>query len=286
MRSPPVGLLLLAAALTAPTRAAGEGDPVTGARTTLSADLVARAAPEGLMLFTGVARRWSRADEDLPVLRGRYLEVGATVGANPAYAQGAVHVESVPLAPLQLRTQYDVYGFFGRANALVRFPSRAAPFGDGEMKALAGTEASGMGQRLLLSPVLRMRIGRVVLRSQTDLAWFALPRTPAWTYESEYDTLLADRDLVISNRSTMLFELWHGGGQSTLLAGPGYELTHAARADITRQRAEGVLFFSPRDGVGSLARLRVFAVAGVNLVDRNRRHEPFAVVGTGADLDL
>ncbi len=286
MTSPRIRLLLLGAALTSPALATGAGEPIPGSRTTLSADVVARAAPDGVMLFTGAARRWSAEDEDSPFLRGRYLEVGASVGVNPAYGQGAVHVEWVPLAPLQLRAQYDLYGFFGRAGALVHFPSRGAPFGDSEVKARAGSETSGMGQRLLLSPVLRARAGPVVLRSQTDLAWFALPRTASWTYEWEYDTLLADRDLVVSNRSTVLFELWRGTGQATLLAGPGYELTHAAKADITRQRAEGVLFWSPADALGPLARPRLFAVAGVNLVDRNRRDEPFAVIGAGADLDL
>jgi hypothetical protein len=286
MTSPAIRLLLFGAALTTPALATSADEPVPGSRTTFSTDFVARVAPGGVMLSTGVARRWSARDEDSLLLRGRYLEVGATVGVNPAYSQGSVHVEWVPVAPVQLRAQYDIYGYFGANGALIHFPSAGASFGDAELKAAAGSETAGMGQRLLLSPVLRARAGPVVLRSQTDVACFALPQTSAWTYEWEYDTLLADRDLVVSNRSAVLLELWRGAGEATLLAGPGYELTHAARADITRQRAEGVLFWSPADVFGLLSRPRLFAVAGVNLVDRNRSHEPFAVIGAGADLDL
>jgi hypothetical protein len=249
-------------------------------------DAFARAAPDGAMLVTGVLRRWGVEDGDSALLRGRYLEFGASLGVNPAYTQAAARVEWVPIAPLQLRLQYDLYGFFGANGALLRFPSASSRFGAPEIDAAGGSEKGGLGQRLLLSPVLRARVGPIVLRSQTDLAWFALSSSPGWFYEWEYDTLVARRDLVVSNRSTVFFELWHGAGEAMLLAGPGYEVTHAARAGITRQRAEGVLFWSPADRLGFLARPRLFAMGGVNVVDRNRRGDPFAVVGVGVDLDL
>jgi hypothetical protein len=279
-------LLVLGATLAASfTGAVARAEPAA-TRTTLSVDAFARAAPDGAMLVTGVLRRWGVEDGDSAILRGRYLELGASVGANPAYTQAAARVEWVPIAPLQLRVQYDLYGFFGANGALLRFPSASSRFGSDEIKAADGSEKRGLGQRLLLSPVLRARVGPIVLRSQTDLAWFALSSSEGWFYEWEYDALIAKRDLVVSNRSTVLFELWRGAGEAILLAGPGYEVTHAARAGITRQRAEGVLFWSPTDGLGFLARPRLFAMAGVNLVDRNRRGDPFAVLGLGADLDL
>ncbi len=279
-------LLVLGATLAASfTGAVARAEPAA-TRTTLSMDAFARAAPDGAMLVTGVLRRWGVEDGDSAIHRGRYLELGASVGANPAYTQAAARVDWVPIAPLQLRAQYDLYGFFGANGALLRFPSASSRFGSDEIKAADGSEKSGLGQRLLLSPVLRARVGPIVLRSQTDLAWFALSSSEGWFYEWEYDTLVAKRDLVVSNRSTVLFEFWRGAGEAILLAGPGYEVTHAVRAGITRQRAEGVLFWSPKDGLGFLARPRLFAMAGVNLVDRNRRGDPFAVLGVGADLDL
>jgi hypothetical protein len=136
-----------------------------------------------------------------------------------------------------------------------------------------------------LSPVVRARAGRVVLRSQTDLAWYALSSAAGWYYEPEYDTLVARRGFVIANRTAVLFELWHGANEATLLVGPAYEVTHSTTADLTRQRAEGVVFWSPVETLGPVARPRLFVLAGVNLVDRNRRHDPFAVLGVGVDLD-
>ncbi len=264
---------------------AARADPAV-TRTTVTADAFFRAAPDGAMLLTSILRRWGVEDGDWALLRGRYLELGASVGANPAYAEAAVRAEWVPIAPLQLRVQYDLYGFFGANGALLRFPSPSSRFGAAEIRAAGGSETSGLGHRLLLSPVLRARVGPLVLRSQTDIAWFALSSSEGWFYEWEYDTLLARRDLVVSNRSTLFFELWRGAGEATLLAGPGYEVTHAARAGITRQRAEGVLFWSPADRLGRLSRPRLFAMAGVNVVDRNRQGDPFAVLGVGADLEL
>ncbi len=267
-----------------PTKAANASPG--GARTTVYADLFALAAPDGVMLTVGVLRHWDLEERESPLLRGRYVETGISAGANPAYAQGALFAEWVPVAPLQLRAQYDAYGFFGRSGALLRFPSATSRFGKAEIDAAAGSEEQGLGHRLLLSPTLRAQVGRIVLRSQTDLAWFALSSAPGWFYEMEYDTLLAKRDFLIFNRSAFLVELWRGAGEATFLAGPAYEVTHAAKAGITRQRVEGVLFWSPADRLGVVQRPRLLAMGGVNLVDRNRRYQPFAVVGLGADLDL
>jgi hypothetical protein len=238
------------------------------------------------MLFSGAAHRWSTQDEDPRLLRGRYLQAGMAAGANPAYGQGAVYVEWAPIALLQLRAQYDLYGYFGRAGALVHFPSAASPFGDADIRARSGTESSGLGNRLLLSPVLNARLGSVLLRSQTDLSWWFLPPSSSWAYEPENDTLLADRDFVVANRSTVLVRLWQGSGEATLLAGPGYEVTHAARADLTRQRAEAVLYWARASAPGPFTRSRLLAVVGVNLVDRNHQGAIFTMAGYGVDLDL
>jgi hypothetical protein len=237
------------------------------------------------MVSAAVLRRWGVADGDGALVRGRYLELGGAVGVNPAYLQGSGHVEWVPIALLQLRAQYDLYGFFGANGALLRFPSASSRFGDADIKAARGSENTGLGHRLLISPVLRIRVGRALLRSQTDVAWFALSSSSGWFYEWEYDTLVARHGLVISNRTALLGELWHGAGDAMLLVGPGYEVTRSTTADLTRQRVEGVVFWSPVETFGSFARPRLFVVAGVNLVDTNRRHDPFAVFGVGADLD-
>jgi hypothetical protein len=256
------------------------------ARTTVTADLYGRAAPSGAMLLVGALRRWDESDGDSLLLRGRYVQVGAAVGSNPAYAQGGVFGEWVPLAPLQLRAQYDAFAFFGAHGALLRFPSASARFGSSEIAALSGAEERGVGHRLMATPTLRARVGPVLLRNQTDLAWYRLSGRDGWYYESEYDTLLASSDFVISNRLAALVPLWQGAGDAVLLAGPAYEATHARKADITRRRVEGVVFWSPAERLRALARPRLLAVFGVNLEDRNRKGEAFAVAGAGADFDL
>jgi len=274
--------VVLGLVVVGPTPAAAESG---GARTTAYVDTVARVSPSGVMLFAGVLRRWNVADGDGVLFHGRYLELGGAIGVNPAYSQASAHLEWVPIAVLQLRLQYDLYGFFGANGALLQFPSASSRFGNDEIKAAGGSETTGLGHRVLVSPVLRLRAGPVVLRSQTDVAWFRLSSSDGWFYEWEYDTLVAHSDFVVSNRSAVLLELWHGAGEATLLAGPAYEITHAFDAAITRQRAEGVVFWSPVDTLGAFARPRVFAVGGVDLMDRNRRHDPFVILGVGIDLD-
>ena len=116
-------MMLALAALAAEARAAD-------ATTTVSADAVGRYGPAGGMLLVGVAPRWSEADGPSALARGRYAQIGATAGVNPAYAQGSLAAEWVPLAPLQLRLAYDIDGFFGANGSLLRLPSRHARFGD------------------------------------------------------------------------------------------------------------------------------------------------------------
>ncbi len=138
----------------------------------------------------------------------------------------------------------------------------------------------------MLSSVLRARLGRVVVRNQTDLDWYALSRTPGWYHESEYDTLLARNDWLVANRTALVANLWDGPRGATFLLGPMYDVTRSGAAAIIRQRAGGVLFFAPAGAWLGFDRVRVYALGGVNLSDRNRRGEPFGVIGLGGDLDV
>jgi hypothetical protein len=273
-------IALLLASASAPGRPAAEE-----ATTTLSADAVGRYGPVGVMIVGGVARRWKELDGDGPLAKGRYGQLGLSLGASPAYAQGSVAAEWVPLAPIQLRLEYDALGYLGAYGALLRFPSRASRFGQEELDGRAGSERTGLGHRVLFSPVLRARLGVFMLRSQTDLAWCSPSGARGWYYDSEYDTLLAASDGLAANRTAVLAELWSGPAGATLLAGPMYDVTRAMSAGITRQRV-GALAYLERQGAAlGLDRLRLYALAGVNLSDRNRQGDPFAVLGVGADLE-
>ena len=272
----------LVAALASSPAAARAGE----ATTTLFADGVGRYGPAGAMLFAGVARRWSEEDGPSALARGRYAQASAAAGANAAYAQAALAAEWVPWSVLQLKLEYDLYGFFGANGALLRLPSKDAKFGTSELDALAGHEESGVGHRVMFSPVVRARLGRLVFRNQTDLDWYALSRTPGWYYEPEYDTLLARRDWLVANRTSILADLGGEPGGATLLAGPTYDVTRAGAAAIVRQRVGVALFFAPAGARLGFDRVSVYALGGVNLSDRNRPGEPFGVLGFTGQLDV
>lgn len=274
-----VAALGLALAL-APVAAQGGG-----ATTTVSADLAGRYGPAGLWLSAGIARRWPKEDGASLLTRGRYAQVGLSAGVSPALAQGTVAAEWVPVAPLQLRLQYDLQGYFGANGVLLQLPSEDARFGDPELDARSGREVAGVGHRVMLSPVLRARLGALVLRSQTDLCWYALSSRPGWFHEVEYDTLLARQDWLVDNATALFAELLGRTGTSLLL-GPMYEVTRSGAAAIVRQRLGAALFLVPAGRWLGLDRVRLYALAGVNLADRNREGEPFAALGVGGDLEL
>lgn len=276
-----VPVALAAAMVLAPVRAtAGE------ATTTLFADAIGRYGPNGIMFIAGAARRWLQDDGPSPLTRGRYAQLGVSFGVNPAYAQGSVAAEWVPVAPLQLGLRYDAFGFFGVNGALLRLPSPDAKFGDDEIDALRGTEETGIGHRVGFRPTLRVRIGPVLAMNQTDLDWYQLSRSSGWYYEWEHDTLLAEDDWLVANRTALMVEAWRGAGEATLLLGPVYDFTRAVASGVVRQRLGVSAYWSPAARWLGFDRPRVYAHAGVNLVDRNREGEPFAVLGFGGDLDV
>ncbi len=270
-----VALLALAAA-----PAHGDG------RTVLSADLYARWNPLGLTASLEAARRRDRPDGDGPLLRGRYLRAGAALSVNPAWVQVGPRVEWVPWAPLQLVSGYDLFGFFGAYGTLLRLSSDRAPFGRSALDARSGEERSGLAHRLFVEPTLRVRAGRLLFRSANTLAGYRLAGREGTYYESEYDTLLRERDLLFQSRTTVTAELSRQGSGPSLLVGPAYEYTRAARTGVERQRLGALVFWVPAARAFGLDRPRVLVFGGVNLVDRNRNGEPFGILGLGADLDL
>jgi hypothetical protein len=218
--------------------------------------------------------------------RGRYAQLGVGLAVSPASAQASLAAEWVPAAPFQLRLRYDASVFFGANGALLKFPSRHSRFGEDELDALSGDEETGIGQRVSFSPVVRARIGRLIVRNQTDLNWYTLSRSSGWYYESEYVTLIDENDWLVANRTMLLMELWRGAGEATVLVGPMYDVTRAGAAEITRQRVGASAYWAPAARWLGFDRPRVYALAGVNLSDRNREGEPFAILGFGGDLDI
>ncbi len=255
-------------------------------RTTLHGDLITRLNPDGVMLSVGGHRRWISCKGDTSGIASPYLKGGFALGVNPAYSQVSVYGEWIPAVFAALRVQYDLYRFFGTNGALLSFPESGARFGKDEIDALKGKEESGFGHRIMLQPTLQTKAGPVIVRNQTDLAYYRFDGKGPFFYEWEYDTLLEDGDVLVANRTELLIEAWKGRKGALLLAGPYYEITRASEAGLNRQRAGGELFWVPVDSLWSLDRPRIYSQAGVNLEDRNRKGEAFIVLGIGFDFHL
>jgi hypothetical protein len=269
---------VLAAALLLPGSALAEASTIAGA------DLYVRLNPRGVALTASLARRWDRADGDSPLEQGRHLKVGALVSAIPDSASVGVAAEWVPVAALQVGGGYQATAYLGQYGSLLRFDSPDAPFGDAVLQSRRGEEHTGIGHRLYLSPVLRARLGRLILRNETTASWYLMPG-PGWTYESTNDTLVASNDWVLQDRASLLVEASRGPGGAVLLLGAAYEVTRAVRAGLVRQRVAGVAFWQPPESWLGF-RPSLLVMAGVNLQDRNRGGEPFALVGLGGEWTI
>ncbi len=260
--------------------------PAVGRRVFLSSDLIASYNALGLGLFTTIIdRRVYDVSEEMGI-EWSYLQTGAGFMVSPAYAQGSVHVEWQPAAFLQLRGDYTMFGFFGMQGGLRGVDSPDSAYDFDRDSSLPGSDKPSLGHRGLFRPVLAAQVGPVVLRNQLDLALFSVDTKQPLFYELEYDYLLERTDLLIFNQTQLLFELWKAPREALLLAGAIYDVTHSVETAIDRQRAGLVVVWQPRDPWGPLDRFRLFLVAGWIIEDRNRKDEPFFIIGVGTDKDL
>jgi len=255
-------------------------------QTIVQADLAAQSNPEGLMVSLGGFRRWIRGTDKDMGIPSSYLQTGFGLGTTPAYGRASVHAEWLASVFAKVRVQYDFYRFYGANSSLLSFPSATASFGRADVDALEGNEEAGNGSRLLVRPTLYAKAGPVIIVNQTDLAYFHFTGKGPYFLEWTYETLLQDGDHVIENRTNFLFQIVKGPGEISLMAGPYYEIMHAAAADLKRQRAGVMAYWVPWEAVGALNRPRFFAQIGRYIEDRNREGEYMAAFGMGFDLDL
>jgi hypothetical protein len=275
---PALAAALLLAGSIGPARAGAE--PLDS----LALDLYARANPLGLSLEAEARRRWVQPDGEGVLAQGRHVQAGALLGVNAAWTSLGPRLEWIPIAPLQLLAGYDAMAVYGANGSLLRLPGDDAPFGASDLSARRRDERSGLVQRAFLTVVPRLRVGRLVLRSSNQLLAYRMAGAAGTYYESEFDTLLRERDLVFQSRTAATWEAWRGAGEATLLAGPVHELTRAVRTGVVRQRAGGVLYFVPWHERWGLSQPRLVLLAGLDLQDRNRRGQPFVSGGIGFDF--
>ena len=252
--------------------------------TLFHSDLMARANPDAIMVSAGGWRRWDIAMAPEYGVPSAYKQAGLDAGVNPGYAQFSLHAEWKPALFAHLRLQYDYFSYFGANACLLSFPTAAAKFGKDELEELEGQEESSWGQRVLFQPVLTGKLGPFILRNTTDLGYYRFDGAGPYFYEAEYDTLLKDGDLLVNNQTACLLQAWKGGEENMLMTGPFYEITHAAEANINRQRVGLQFYWLPAATAWIFDQPRVYGRIGINLQDRNRDDEIFFGAGCGADF--
>lgn len=237
----------------------------------LRGEVLGGANPAGLMASGGAFRRLPRG------------EAGVALGAGPAYGQASAQAEWAPWPVLKLAVSGDLYRFFGAHDALLSFPGADSAFGDRERDALSGREEAGYGRRLLVQPTVRGRLGSFILLNQTDWSRHRLSGRGPYFLELRYDTLIKSRDTVLANRSMILY-VQRDAAQGHLFYGPYFEFLRAEGSRLERARLGGALDLVFGSRLWPRSRPRFYLLTGLNLKDRNRRHQLFFAAGLRVDV--
>jgi hypothetical protein len=258
----------------------------TGGRYTLYGDLAGALNPQGLRLSSGVYYRNVYNYSEKYDTASAYMQTGLGLSVSPAYGQASVHIEWMPLIFLSLRAQYDHFSFFGSYGSLLSFNSSKESFGD-DITDSRNDEETGSGQRFMFQPTLQAKFEKFVFRNQTDVAYYQFSGRGPYFLEQEFYTLMKSRDRLISNRTQILYQAWHGrGDSSTLLVGPFYELTNTQKAEIAQKKIGGLMYWVPVDSVWGLDSPRIIFKSGYHIKDPDRQGEMFVVFDIGFDLNL
>lgn len=266
----------------APRAQSGELQP--GTRVLATADVAARIGPPGAALRVGLVLHHSYEVDASGGQENSYLEGGLAVVATPATLEPQAHLEYLPVPFLVLRAEFAAVRYLGINYGLLNFDSPQADFGSAALSARKGDEQTAWGIRGGVSVTPRVKFGRVLLRSKLSATAYRFDQPGPYVYDADLDTLLGTTDLVLTNRSDMLFELHRGPGAETLLLGPSVEVRRTLDSALSRTRVGAALWYVPSERWGDLHQPRFYAQAGINLTDPNRQGEPFGALGFGADF--
>jgi hypothetical protein len=257
----------------------------TGGRWKLYGDIGGRYNPLGVGFFGGLNYRDVYRYDKNRGMPAAYWQTGIGIGMTPSAAAGSVHLEWMPCIILPIRIEYDYYRFFGASYGLLSFDSPQASLDEDRIRDRKDQEAAN-GQRFLFQPTLQGKIGPVILRSQTDLAYYTFSGRGPYFLELEYFTLLKDGDWLVSNRTQALVEFWKGSKNQTLLMGPYYEVTRAKEAQITQQKVGILLYWVPLTKLTALDRPHVGLKVAYQLEDPARQGQIYVQFGVGFEFDL
>jgi hypothetical protein len=256
-----------------------------GGRWMLYGDIGGRVNPLGLGFFGGVNYRDVYRYDKKRNMQAAYWQTGIGAGVSPSAASVSVHAEWMPWIVMPLRIEYDYYRFFGAGYGLLSFDSPQASLNEDRISERKDQEAAN-GHRFFFQPTFQGKIGPVILRNQTDLAYFTFSGRGPYFLELEYFTLLKDGDWLVSNRTQALMEFRKGSKGPTLLAGPYYEVTRARDAQITQQKVGALLYWMPREKLASLDRPHVGLKLAYQLQDPERQGQLYVQFAVGFEFDL
>ncbi len=258
----------------------------TGGHWLLNAELGGRLNPQGLYLSGALNYRNVYGYDSRDDLVTAYWQTGVGLAVSPSMSRASARFEWMPWLFLPLKLEYDYDRYFGRNWGLLSFPSARSSISDDAIKQKSdrNEEEATDGHRLLFQPTLQAKIGPVYLRNQTDLAYYFFSGKGPYFLDLEYYTLLKDRDLLISNETTVLFEIWKGSSKRVLLAGPYYEVTRVRDAEITQQKIGIAFSFTPWETIGMLDKPYLQIKFGYYLEDPDRQQQVYLLIGMGFDL--
>lgn len=256
-----------------------------GGRYYLAGNLVGRINPQAGGFQGSIRYRNVYGYSEKYDMESAYWQTSFGVGISPAVVQASLHAEWMPWLFLTMRVQYDYYEYLGVNNALLSFNSPREPYGDSSLKDRHDEETAS-GHHFMFQPSLQGKIGGVVFRNQTDLAYYRFSGRGPYYWEPAYDTLLKDGDFLIANRTFILYEIYKKSHSETLLAGPYYEVTRADESRITQQKVGAAFYWTPADSLWNLTSPKLVMVTGYHLQDPNRQGSLFVMIGAGFEYKL
>ena len=179
-----------------------------------------KANPRGGGSIVGARYRHIYSKSDNVLFDGLYIEGGASAILSGVLRAGA-HIEWLPIKILKLRLEYQLWGWLGlpqgRGHGLL-YQGPDALYGEEVFAEGKGEEEPGMGHRLLLMPTLQLKLWRIVLLNELELAaWFIhgdeqQNGTDIYWLDPMNDTLVPRGTLTatLRNRPMLLFEAWKG----------------------------------------------------------------------------
>jgi hypothetical protein len=243
-------------------------------------DLVGRINPRGLGFFGGFQYRNIYGYNEKYDVVSSYWQTGLGVGLSPATLQVGLHFEWMPWMFLPLRFKYDFYGFSGSNGALLSFNDSKSPYGD-EVRDKRHDEEKGSAHRFLFQPTLQGKINRLIIRNQTDVAFFRFSGKGPYFLEIGEDTLLKDGDFLVANRTQFLYSFFSDRKGKKLLLGPYYEITRAIESEITQQKIGLALYWEPALTIRYLGKPHLGVMTAYHLEDPSRQGQLYLLMALG-----